>query len=104
MGFGEKTDFKTNRTLDLDKTYRIVRDAVEEAGFECIRADDIVHSGIIDKPMYEHLLNADVAIAHLSTSNENAIYASASATRRGRTRPSSSPRTSSNFLSISTTC
>ncbi len=74
MGFGEKTDFRTNRTLDLDKTYRIIRDAVEEAGFECIRADDIVHSGAIDKPMYEELLNADVAIADLSTSNENAIY------------------------------
>lgn len=74
MGFGEKTDFKTNRTLDLDKTYRIIRDAVEQAGFECIRADDIVHSGVIDKPMYEELLNADVAIADLSTSNENAIY------------------------------
>ena len=74
MGFGEKTDFKTNRKLDLDKTYRIIRDAVEEAGFECIRADDIVHTGVIDKPMYEQLLNADVAIADLSTSNENAIY------------------------------
>jgi Tetratricopeptide Repeats-Sensor len=74
MGFGEKTDFKTNRTLDLDKTYSIIRDAVEEAEFECIRADDIVHSGPIDTPMYEQLLNADVAIADLSTSNENAIY------------------------------
>jgi hypothetical protein len=29
---------------------------------------------VIDKPMYEHLLMADVAIADLSTSNENAIY------------------------------
>ena len=74
MGFGEKTDFKTNRKLDLDKTYRIIRDAVKEAGLECIRADDIVHTGVIDKPMYEQLLNADVAIADLSTSNENAIY------------------------------
>ncbi len=74
MGFGEKTDFKTNRKLDLDKTYRIIRDAVEQAGFECIRADDIVHSGVIDKPMYVELLSADVAIADLSTSNENAIY------------------------------
>lgn len=74
MGFGVKVDYRTNRSLDLDKTYRIVRAAVEEAGLECIRADDIVHSGIIDKPMYENLLNADVAIADLSTSNENAIY------------------------------
>jgi len=74
MGFGVKVDYRTNRSLDLDKTYRIVRAAVQEAGLECIRADDIVHSGIIDKPMYENLLNADVAIADLSTSNENAIY------------------------------
>jgi hypothetical protein len=74
MGFGVKVDYKTNRSLDLDKTYRVIRRAVEAAGLECIRADDIVHSGVIDKPMYEHLLTADVAIADLSTSNENAIY------------------------------
>ena len=53
---------------DLDKTYKIIRQAVEAAGLECIRADDIVHSGVIDKPMYESLLTADVAIADLSTS------------------------------------
>jgi Tetratricopeptide Repeats-Sensor len=74
MGFGVKVDYKTNRSLDLDKTYKIIRRAVDAAGLECIRADDIVHSGLIDKPMYENLLAADVAIADLSTSNENAIY------------------------------
>jgi hypothetical protein len=74
MGFGVKVDYKTNRSLDLDKTYRVIHAAVEAAGLECIRADDIVHSGLIDKPMYENLLQADVAIADLSTSNENAIY------------------------------
>jgi tetratricopeptide repeat protein len=74
MGFGVKVDYRTNRSLDLDKTYKIIKRAVEAAGLECIRADDIVHSGVIDKPMYENLLSADVAIADLSTSNENAIY------------------------------
>lgn len=75
MGFGEKTDLATSRTLDLDKTYRIIiKKAVEEAGLECIRADDVIHAGIIDKPMYELLLDADVVIADLSTSNANAIY------------------------------
>jgi hypothetical protein len=74
MGFGVKTDYRTNRALDLDKTYKIIRKAVVGAGHECIRADDIVHSGVIDKPMYEHLFEADIAIADLSTSNENAIY------------------------------
>jgi hypothetical protein len=47
---------------------------VEDAGLECIRADDVVHAGIIDKPMYELLLGADVVVADLSTSNANAIY------------------------------
>jgi hypothetical protein len=74
MGFGEKVDYRTNRKLDLDKTYKIISSAVQEAGLECVRADDIVHSGVIDRPMYENLLTAEVAIADLSTSNENAIY------------------------------
>lgn len=75
MGYGIRTDFSTGRELDLDKTYRnIVKPAVTEAGLECIRADDIKHSGIIDKPMYHYLFKADVVIADLSTSNPNAFY------------------------------
>jgi tetratricopeptide (TPR) repeat protein len=75
MGFGTKTDYATSRVLDLDKTYRIIiKKAVEDAGLECIRADTVIHSGIIDKPMYELLLDADLVIADLSTSNPNAIY------------------------------
>lgn len=75
MGFGEKTDYQTQRTLDLDKTYKgIIKPAVEECDMKCIRADDIVHAGIIDKPMYELLLDADLVIADLSTANPNAIY------------------------------
>jgi hypothetical protein len=77
MGFGEKTDFTTQpqRTLDLDKTYRtIIKPAVEEAGLICVRADEVIHSSVIDKPMYEYLLNADLVVADLSTYNPNAIY------------------------------
>lgn len=75
MGFGEKTDYQTQRTLNLDKTYQgIIKPAVEESGLTCIRADDIIHSGVIDKPMYENLLDADLVIADLSTTNPNAIY------------------------------
>lgn len=75
MGFGKKTDFETGRTLDLDKTYKnIIKPAAEDAGLQCIRADEIIHSGVIDLPMYEQLLNADVVIADLSTSNKNAFY------------------------------
>ena len=75
MGFGRKTDFETGRTLDLDKSYRnMIKPAVEAAGLQCIRADEIVHSGLIDVPMYQQLLNADVVVADLSTSNKNAFY------------------------------
>ncbi len=77
MGFGEKTDFQSNpqRVLNLNKTFEyIIQPAVEESGLECIRADTIIHSTVIDKPMYEQLLDADLVIADLSTSNANAIY------------------------------
>ena len=75
MGFGEKTDYRTSRVIDLDKTYKyIIKQAVTAAGLECIRADEIPHSGTIDVPMYEQLLAADLVIADLSTSNLNAAY------------------------------
>lgn len=75
MGFGEKTDYKTSRVLDMDKTYKhIIKKAVEAAGLACVRADEIPHAGTIDVPMYEQLMDADLVIADLSTSNLNAAY------------------------------
>lgn len=74
QGFGEKTDFRTGRKLNLDASYDVIKEAVENAGLTCIRADEIQHSQIIDKPMYESILNADLVIADLSTSNVNAAY------------------------------
>ena len=75
MGFGKKTDFESGRVLDLDQSYKnLIKPAVEAAGLKCIRADEIVHSGMIDVPMYELLFKADVVVADLSTSNRNAIY------------------------------
>src|SRR5207247_10443293 len=75
MGFGKKTDFETGRVLDLDQSYlNLIKPAVEAADLKCIRADEIVHSGLIDVPMYEQLLKADVVVADVSTSNRNAIY------------------------------
>jgi len=73
MGFGEKTDFQSTppRVLNLDKTYEyIIEPAVKDAGLQCVRADQIIHSTLIDKPMYENLLDADVVVADLSTSTD----------------------------------
>ena len=75
MGFGQKKDPETNRTIDLDETYKkIIRPAVEAAGCKCIRADEIIDSGLIDKSMYALLYQADVVVADISTYNPNAIY------------------------------
>jgi hypothetical protein len=75
MGFGKKTDFATGRTLDLDKTYKnIIKPAITAAGYDCVRADEVQHSGMIDVPMYDMLFAADLVVADLSTSNLNAIF------------------------------
>jgi hypothetical protein len=76
MGFGKKTDYTdTPRTLDLDATYQaIIKPAVVACGLDCVRADEVSHSGLIDQPMYEMLLRADLVIADISTANPNALY------------------------------
>ena len=75
MGYGIRTDYATGRDLDLDKTYKnIIKPAAEKAGLDCIRADETIHSGTIDVPMYQHLIESEVVIADLSTNNSNAFY------------------------------
>jgi hypothetical protein len=74
QGYGRKTNYRDGRVLDLDASYAVIRDAVEAAGLRCIRADEIQHSGTIDRPMYEWLLKSDLVIADLSTYNENAVF------------------------------
>ena len=73
--FGQRVDYATKRTLDLDKSYRsIIKAAAEDAGLTCLRADEVIHSGTIDKAVFEQLLNAEVVVADLSTSDANTIY------------------------------
>ena len=74
QGFGEKTDLASGRALNLDASYEVIKEAVEEAGLRCVRADETVHSGTIDAPMYDALFRADLVIADLSTANLNAAY------------------------------
>lgn len=75
MGFGKKSDPSTGKTYDLNQTYKnIIRPAVINAGYECVRADEIKDSGLIDKSMYALLMQADLVIADITTYNPNAIY------------------------------
>ena len=74
QGFGMKTDFRTGRHLNLDDSFEIIQEAIKDAGLECIRADKVMHSGSIDVEMWEEILNADLVVADVSTSNWNAAY------------------------------
>lgn len=75
MGFGKKTDYKSGRLLDLDATYEaIIKPAAVDAGLRCIRADEIIHSGVTDTEMFDMLLRADLVIVDISTGNVNAVY------------------------------
>lgn len=75
MGFGKKQDPYTSRTIDLDATYnKIIRPSVVACGYDCIRADEILDSGTIDRSMYALLYKADLVIADITTDNANALY------------------------------
>lgn len=75
MGYGKKSDPTLGKTFDLDVTYNtIIKPAVEKAGFKCVRGDEVLESGIIDKSMYALLIHADLVIADITTFNPNAIY------------------------------
>lgn len=75
MGFGRKVDLATGRQLDLDKSYKsIIKPAVEAANYQCLRADELQETGMIDVPMYKWLYEAELVIADLSTTNPNAIF------------------------------
>lgn len=75
MGYGKKTDPTSGKTFDLDVTYNtIIKPSVEKAGFKCVRGDEVLESGIIDKSMYALLIHSDLVIADITTYNPNAIY------------------------------
>lgn len=75
MGYGKKTDPTLGKTFDLDVTYNtIIKPSVEKTGFKCVRGDEVLESGIIDKSMYALLIHADLVIADITTFNPNAIY------------------------------
>ena len=75
IGFGPKVDHETGRTLDLDKTFtKLIQPVFTDLNFDCFRAKEIRHTGIIDFPMYEWIYKADIVVADISTLNANAIY------------------------------
>lgn len=77
MGFGKKMDFRNSKVINLDLTYsKIIKPLFEKefSEYKLLRGDEINYSGCIDTDMYRQLLDADLVIADITTSNENAIY------------------------------
>ena len=75
MGYGLRIDYTSGKKIDLDRVYQeIIKPAITECGFECIRGDEVLDSGLIDESMYYGILESDLVVADLTTLNPNAIY------------------------------
>ena len=65
----------TGKKINLDRVYQdIIKPVVTECGYECIRGDEVLDSGLIDESMYYGILESDLVVADISTLNPNAIY------------------------------
>ena len=74
MPFGRKPAVG-GALIDFDAVYReVISPAIEQAGFEPLRADEEMTGGIIHKPMFERLILCEFAIADLTTANANVFY------------------------------
>ena len=52
----------------------LLRPAIEKAGFEAIRADEIEETNFIVLDIVQHLLSAEMCICDLSSKNPNVLY------------------------------
>lgn len=75
MGYGVRRDYSSGKKINLDRVYQtIIKPTVTECGYECIRGDEVLDSGLIDESMYFGILESDLVVADISTLNPNAIY------------------------------
>lgn len=75
MPFGKKSDPTGGEPIDFDRIYDVaIRPAIDQAGFDAIRADEERTGGIIHKAMFERLLLCEYAIADLTCANANVFY------------------------------
>ena len=75
MGYGVRQDLSSGKKINLDRVYRdVIRPVVTGCGYECVRGDEVLDSGLIDESMYFGILESDLVVADISTLNPNAIY------------------------------
>ena len=59
----------------LQEVYQAaIRPAVEFAGFDCVRADEITSAGVVIEHILKETYEADVVIADMTGSNPNVMY------------------------------
>ena len=74
MPFGRKSD-ATGASIDFDAVYeQLIAPAIRAAELEPVRADDEMTGGIVHKPMFEHLILCEYAVADLTFANANVFY------------------------------
>jgi len=74
MPFGEKPD-ESGRMIDFDAIYAdIIAPAIEDVGFDALRADEEGSGGVIHGAMFERLVLSEYAIADLTIHNPNVYY------------------------------
>lgn len=74
MPYGVRKDID-GQDINFDQVYRrIIEPAVEAAGLDCIRCDDLNEPGWIPARMLKHILEDRVAIVDISTWNANVFY------------------------------
>jgi len=62
-------------TIDFDQLYRdAIKPAVEEAGLDCVRADEFPMGGILHRSILSAVLASDVMVADISTDSANVFY------------------------------
>ena len=77
IGYGKKTSYANgkHRILDLDQTYKLlIKPVFDELDIECYRAIDKNVNGSIDELMLREILEADIALADISTLNANVMW------------------------------
>jgi len=74
QGFGKKQDYEQGKQFNLDASYAVIKEAIEQAGLECFRADELRTNALIEQVMYDQLLDADLVVADITTLNFNAAY------------------------------
>jgi hypothetical protein len=72
MPFGEEG---TEKRKEYSKVYNyIIKDTVEQLGYECIRGDEIPDSGMITIQIKHELQQSELVIADLTDKNPNVLY------------------------------